>query len=111
MIADAIRHSLETFAAARAAAAGAAPSRYRTAPRVDAFATEHVAQVRLEVLAMTTCPHRGRKVECGCNGARLCSLSRGESGRVTALNCQRCPVARAELLGRLGRMLPAPDRA
>jgi len=90
--------------------AGAAPPQHasdvdRPAP---ADSPEAFAQVRLEVLAMTSCPYRGRKVECGCNGARLCLLLRGDSGRVTALDCQRCDIARADLLSRLGRMLPAP---
>ncbi len=69
---------------------------------------ELLAQVRLEVAALTRCPWRGRKVECGCAGARLCLLMRGESGRVTALDCQRCPVAVGNLLLSLGRALPAP---
>lgn len=67
---------------------------------------ELLARVRLEVRAMTSCPYRGRKIECGCRGARLCHLGRGDSGRVTALDCQRCPVAMVDLLGSTGRQLP-----
>jgi len=80
----------------------------QVAPHTVATSPDHAAQVRLEVRAMTSCPWRGRKVECGCNGARLCHLTRGEAGRVTALDCQRCEVARAELLGSMGRQLTAP---
>lgn len=78
-------------------------------PAATADETVPIAEANARLEKVRTCPHRGEKAGCGCQGLRTCALGRGQGGKVSLAECLACVESHPELSAPVEASAEAPS--